>query len=251
MFLVLLCKLRIFVYIFFFFFFFNDTATTEIYTLSLHDALPISRLERPAGGGGRGMRVPARQIHGEARAQPMRQPDRNGPLDDVVERVARPEVVTVEHDPGARRAADSVHWALRGERRRRAQPYQNPPHGGRLKMMTIPFVTDAMEGRPSDSGVSRRSMLELPVGNFTSAIASPMAGTTSRAPAESSPPTPPKPVGSAAPVTRSTASGRVTIPPPVACSAAGAAVAVSWPSRAAWKPGSACAALRKCRAAAP
>ena len=24
------------------FFFFNDTATTEIYTLSLHDALPIS-----------------------------------------------------------------------------------------------------------------------------------------------------------------------------------------------------------------
>src|SRR2546427_1876645 len=28
---------------FFFFFFFNDTATTEIYTLSLHDALPICR----------------------------------------------------------------------------------------------------------------------------------------------------------------------------------------------------------------
>src|SRR2546430_8966566 len=26
-----------------FFFFFNDTATTEIYTLSLHDALPISK----------------------------------------------------------------------------------------------------------------------------------------------------------------------------------------------------------------
>src|SRR2546428_9318117 len=29
-----------------FFFFFNDTATTEIYTLSLHDALPIS-VSRP------------------------------------------------------------------------------------------------------------------------------------------------------------------------------------------------------------
>src|SRR5256884_4973136 len=29
----------------FFFFFFNDTATTEIYTLSLHDALPISSAE--------------------------------------------------------------------------------------------------------------------------------------------------------------------------------------------------------------
>src|SRR2546430_9101171 len=33
MWLVFLCR---------FFFFFNDTATTEIYTLSLHDALPIS-----------------------------------------------------------------------------------------------------------------------------------------------------------------------------------------------------------------
>src|SRR2546425_9550584 len=30
------------------FFFFNDTATTEIYTLSLHDALPISIRERSA-----------------------------------------------------------------------------------------------------------------------------------------------------------------------------------------------------------
>src|SRR6266487_66785 len=32
----------LFYFLFFFFFFFNDTATTEIYTLSLHDALPIS-----------------------------------------------------------------------------------------------------------------------------------------------------------------------------------------------------------------
>mgnify|MGYP007026207231 CR=1 FL=1 len=38
------------------FFFFNDTATTEIYTLSLHDALPIFRLQQSgtlfAGGQG-------------------------------------------------------------------------------------------------------------------------------------------------------------------------------------------------------
>src|SRR2546426_7615006 len=33
------------VHLLFFFFFFNDTATTEIYTLSLHDALPIYGLE--------------------------------------------------------------------------------------------------------------------------------------------------------------------------------------------------------------
>src|SRR5260370_14564933 len=39
------------------FFFFNDTATTEIYTLSLHDALPISEIQfegerQPGGSGG-------------------------------------------------------------------------------------------------------------------------------------------------------------------------------------------------------
>src|SRR2546429_2188450 len=39
---------------FFFFFFFNDTATTEIYTLSLHDALPVfvPRASDPPHGDG-------------------------------------------------------------------------------------------------------------------------------------------------------------------------------------------------------
>src|SRR5579884_4464712 len=41
--LVQCCKLLCFLC----FFFFNDTATTEIYTLSLHDALPISRAPEP------------------------------------------------------------------------------------------------------------------------------------------------------------------------------------------------------------
>src|SRR2546422_2078269 len=40
-FLLCLCTSRLPTYSFFFF---NDTATTEIYTLSLHDALPISRV---------------------------------------------------------------------------------------------------------------------------------------------------------------------------------------------------------------
>src|SRR5437660_10043205 len=35
------CVRVLFVFFFFSLFFFNDTATTEIYTLSLHDALPI------------------------------------------------------------------------------------------------------------------------------------------------------------------------------------------------------------------
>src|SRR2546430_11328131 len=49
-----------------FFFFFNDTATTEIYTLSLHDALPISQgprrsRVRVAGARDRPTRVRARR----------------------------------------------------------------------------------------------------------------------------------------------------------------------------------------------
>src|SRR5256885_10482964 len=68
-----------------FFFFFNDTATTEIYTLSLHDALPIylvllhgrhqivdgGRGEREIGAEGGGARIPGggeqRQVVGESR----------------------------------------------------------------------------------------------------------------------------------------------------------------------------------------
>src|SRR3712207_8178143 len=55
-------------------FFFNDTATTEIYTLSLHDALPISPTGTPACGcasgrspGGRGLR---RRSRGRSAAGP-------------------------------------------------------------------------------------------------------------------------------------------------------------------------------------
>src|SRR3712207_8237057 len=51
--------------------FFNDTATTEIYTLSLHDALPISLDDQKTGGrSGRGhgtAMVPARTIQISAR----------------------------------------------------------------------------------------------------------------------------------------------------------------------------------------
>src|SRR3712207_8874240 len=53
-------------------FFFNDTATTEIYTLSLHDALPI--LVRLARHGGRGAEPRAR-----ARQRLHRRAERAGP----------------------------------------------------------------------------------------------------------------------------------------------------------------------------
>src|SRR3712207_7842397 len=52
------------------FFFFNDTATTEIYTLSLHDALPISRLGRCPGAASRRRPVVARHHHARPGAGP-------------------------------------------------------------------------------------------------------------------------------------------------------------------------------------
>src|SRR5256885_11021284 len=58
----------------FFFFFFNDTATTEIYTLSLHDALPISRpggRALPADLRGGGAAAPAVRLRGHGPAAPV------------------------------------------------------------------------------------------------------------------------------------------------------------------------------------
>src|SRR5260221_8632905 len=69
------------------FFFFNDTATTEIYTLSLHDALPISqpgvgrpqalahqgRADTPRWRGVR-YQVAARELHRSQRAPGRRLP---------------------------------------------------------------------------------------------------------------------------------------------------------------------------------
>src|SRR2546421_8004602 len=57
--------------LYFFFFFFNDTATTEIYTLSLHDALPICRCRQLQ---------PVLQLRG--RLRDLRRYIRDGVLDD-------------------------------------------------------------------------------------------------------------------------------------------------------------------------
>src|SRR5437764_3706393 len=46
-------------------FVYDDRATPEIYTLSLHDALPICRGRRPAGG------VPGHRIQGEGSPRPL------------------------------------------------------------------------------------------------------------------------------------------------------------------------------------
>src|SRR5258708_38935982 len=61
------------------FFFFNDTATTEIYTLSLHDALPIYRPRRCRGRGDRGRRsvraAAARTERSEEHTSELQSPD--------------------------------------------------------------------------------------------------------------------------------------------------------------------------------
>src|SRR5947209_11921118 len=44
------------------FFFFNDTATTEIYTLSLHDALPILDRQQRRAAGQAALRGPSRAL---------------------------------------------------------------------------------------------------------------------------------------------------------------------------------------------
>src|SRR3712207_7260787 len=74
------------------FFFFNDTATTEIYTLSLHDALPIYQL-----GGDGGVVVALGEDVGDA--------ERADPADQGVLRLAAP----VGEVPGVE---DAVHVEL-------------------------------------------------------------------------------------------------------------------------------------------
>src|SRR2546422_9992514 len=87
------------------FFFFNDTATTEIYTLSLHDALPISR--------GPSLRL---------------LPHHRAPrLQDLSDDERRPQ-------PGARRLRPRAGVHARGPRARRAGDPRRGAAGGNLHL---------------------------------------------------------------------------------------------------------------------
>src|SRR5581483_11866287 len=133
-------------------------------------------------GGGRGAGVGGREIEHEPRADALRQGDRHGPLDHVPKREARAEGVRVEHRAAARRRAGVGRALLRGERRRRDERRdQTPRHGGRLKMIVMPFTTETIEGTPSASAVRSRPRTLVPeVAPPTAATASPSAGTMSR-----------------------------------------------------------------------
>src|SRR5476649_2437219 len=85
----------------FFFFFFNDTATTEIYTLSLHDALPISSLPMPVP-----MAVIRVRISWDAR---MRSEEHTSELQSHSELVCRLLLEKKKHyDLGVRMAGEQI-----------------------------------------------------------------------------------------------------------------------------------------------
>src|SRR2546422_10481654 len=99
-------------YFFYFFFFFNDTATTEIYTLSLHDALPISPRRRRRR---RARAAPARARRGRARDRRTRgtRSRRRAPVGD--DRGTRSARQAAPHDP-RRRPLDGHGPRCRGGR---------------------------------------------------------------------------------------------------------------------------------------
>src|SRR2546422_4132374 len=72
------------------FFFFNDTATTEIYTLSLHDALPISSARPARGSAGRIPAPPwARAPPARWRSRPPRSEEHTSELQSRLHLVCR------------------------------------------------------------------------------------------------------------------------------------------------------------------
>src|SRR2546428_6426932 len=72
-----------------FFFFFNDTATTEIYTLSLHDALPISSISRRRVSATSTSRICASQWAGPSRAKRIRSEEHTSELQSRSDLVCR------------------------------------------------------------------------------------------------------------------------------------------------------------------
>src|SRR5438034_384681 len=81
------------IYFIFFFFFFNDTATTDIYTLSLHDALPISwhaaRRAAHAGDGNKAAPVPCPEDTEECTSGLMRSEEHTSELQSHSDLVCR------------------------------------------------------------------------------------------------------------------------------------------------------------------
>src|SRR3712207_8470770 len=78
---------------FYFFFFFNDTATTEIYTLSLHDALPISTPQLSVLSNPAKPRRPRKRHGGDADGPTVRPRPPGGSEEHTSELQSRPYLV--------------------------------------------------------------------------------------------------------------------------------------------------------------
>src|SRR6266576_6761399 len=127
----------------FFFFFFNDTATTEIYTLSLHDALPILRCrEGSAGGGGRSRR---RSLSGSRRGRP--HPRERFGEEDVLLRRADSHPNRLGSAKARKRANDHTFAEQRLERGLRvfAEVDEHEVRNGRADQLVAGFRQDSLE----------------------------------------------------------------------------------------------------------
>src|SRR2546430_13706541 len=117
---------------YFFFFFFNDTATTEIYTLSLHDALPISVEHRPDH-----IRVPIGEHRAVGLTQVAGQEPQQGPAYGAVARLGRERP----------RQSDSAQQAGADETRRIV------PHTGGRRARACSRVHEQIEGAARDGEI--------------------------------------------------------------------------------------------------
>src|SRR2546426_1913600 len=103
---------------FFHFFFFNDTATTEIYTLSLHDALPIScrraesALRRRAAMAVLLSGVHRRPVGGGGRARPARSEEHTSKLQSPCNLVCRLLLEKKKKQTKTLAAGSRVHYRL-------------------------------------------------------------------------------------------------------------------------------------------
>src|SRR2546426_6009002 len=102
-----------------------------------------------------------REIHGKPGPQVLRHGHGYGPLDHVVEGETRSERVGVEDEAGLGSSGEISAGLLRRERRRGQEQDRNP-HGGRLKMIVMPFVTEMIDGRPAVSGPRWRMVVAVP-----------------------------------------------------------------------------------------